>query len=149
MLAEYMGEVFNAEIKENKVDLWKYTPADGFKMTTTIRGTTCYEKTVDLENIECFFSVRFIAVRYDCREFIIKNCFDDSIEIICDDAEYAVRNHFAEAEHGVWITRLKLTDFERFEMVLTDENSLDAKVIKLDKGELMKTWERYVQDVSI
>lgn len=148
MLAEYMGGVFNAEIKGDKVNLWKYTPVNGFKMAITSRGVAYYEKTVDLENIECFFSVRFIAVQYDHREFIIKNYIDNSIDVICDDAEYAVKNNFVEVDHGVWITRLKLTDFVRFEMVLTDENGL-VKIIKLDKGELMKTWKRYVQDVSI
>lgn len=149
MLTEYMGDVFSAEIRGDKVDLWKYTPVDGFKIKKTIREITYYEKTVDLKNIECFFSVRFIAVRYDRREFIIKNYIDNSIDVICDDAEYAAKNNFVEVDHGVWIARLKLTDFKGYEMILIDEGGLGTKVIKLDKEGLVTAWKRYVQDVSI
>lgn len=54
MLTEYKGSIFNAEIIENTVRLWKYIPVNGFSEVKTKRGITFYEKTIDINEVDSF-----------------------------------------------------------------------------------------------
>lgn len=93
VLTDYQGKVFNAEIKGDKVNIWKYVPVEDFKKVTIRLGRTYYEKIVDMSEVGSFYSVRFLAYK-DNRRFLIKSYTNDDLVIICDDQEYAKANGY-------------------------------------------------------
>lgn len=62
MLAEYRGNVFNAERKDDVVIIWRYVPTEGFERHTTRRGTVYYERTITAEEAGELFDVTFMAL---------------------------------------------------------------------------------------
>lgn len=143
MLTEYKGSIFNAEIIENTVRLWKYIPVNGFSEVKTKRGITFYEKTIDINEVDSFFSVIFYAYNCDKRS-VVKSVMDEKIEVMCDDSEYAESHGFSETEHGVWCKRSTLDNYNKFQMVKCEENSDTKEFKELDEVGFVNMWRIYV-----
>lgn len=146
MLAEYNGQIFNAEINEQKVSLWKYVPVKGFQKVTTERGITYYEKTIAIEEINNFFSISFLACLKD-RKFVITSFDGNNLNVLCDDREYAETHGFSEVEHGVWVSRQSIEKFDRFQLIKS-VNSNDKTVLSISKEQITDLWQKYVKEVN-
>ena len=148
MLVEYNNDVFNAEIQGDKVNIWKYVPANGLEKTQTRRGITYYERYVSKDEISRPFSVSFFAEK-DNRKYTINSVIDGKMTIMCDDQEFATTMGFKEMERGVWVKSVDISSFESFLMVKYVQNSSDRIVQNLDSTEMITCWKKYVKDVSI
>lgn len=148
MLTEYNGKVFNAEINGNKISIWKYIPVEGFNKVTTRRGITYYEKVVDVNDVNSFFSVSFIAVKNNM-QFTVKSFVNGKIEVICDDCEYAKTHNFTEIEHGVWCSRNTVDDYEKFQLIKSIQNSNERVVKDISQKDFSEAWKKYVKEVGI
>lgn len=147
MLTEYDGQIFNAEINGQKVNLWKYVPVDGFQKVTTEYGITYYEKTITIEEINGFFNVSFLAFLKD-RKFIITSLDGNNLNVLCDDREYAETHGFSEIEHGVWVSRQSIENFDRFQLIKSFENSNNQTVLNINKEQIADLWQKYVKEVN-
>lgn len=148
MLVEYHNDIFNAEMQGDKVNIWKYIPADGLKKTQTRRGIAYYERSVSKDEISRPFSVSFFAEK-DKRKYTITSVIDEKITIMCDDQEFATTMGFQETERGVWVKSVDISSFESFVMIKYVQNSSDRIVQNLDRTEMIACWKKYVKDVSI
>ena len=147
MLTEYQGQIFNAEMKEGQVNIWKCVPVTGFQKVTTSRGITYYEKNVPAEDVKLFFSVTFLAL-IKGKRFVITSLDKNSLNVLCDDREYAETHGFTEMEHGVWISKKALQDFDDFELIKSIENSNEKIVMKIEPDQITELWLKYVKEVS-
>ena len=148
MLTEYKGKVFNAEINGNLVTIWKYVFVEGFKRVQTRRGITYYEKIVPKNEVGEFFSVTFFACIMN-RRFIVNSLESDKLDVICDDQEYAETHDFSELEHGVWIKKMTLEEFDTFKMIKSIENSDETLEMNLNSEQLKNMWNIYIKEVDI
>lgn len=148
MLIEYHNDVFNATIQGDKVNIWKYVPADGLKKAQTRRGIAYYERYVLKDEISRPFSVSFFAVKGN-RKYAITSVIDRKMTIMCDDQEFAATMGFQETERGVWVKSVDISSFESFVMIKYVQNSSDRIVQNLDRTEMIAYWKKYVKDVSI
>lgn len=147
MLAEYNGQIFNAEINGRKVNLWKYIPVNGFQKVTTSRGITYYEKAVAIEEINDLFTVSFLAFLKD-RKFVITSLDGNNLNVLCDDREYAEAHGFTEMEHGVWVSKQTIEKFDRFQLVKSIENCSNKTVLNISKEQVKDLWQKYVKEVD-
>lgn len=147
MLAEYRGNVFNAEEKGDVVIIWRYVPTEGFERHATRRGTVYYERTITAEEAGELFDVTFMALM-NGRKFVIRRVYGGKIDIICDDCRYAEENGFAETEHGVWSRQFPADAFSGFVLVKCIENSRQKDVRKLNTEEFAECWKRYVEETT-
>ena len=152
MLTKYKDSVFNAQVIDDTVRIWKYVPIDGFTEVKTRRGTF-YEKIVNIDEIESFFTVIFYVYNNEKR-FIVKAVRDEcltasaNIEIICEDEVDAKIHGFYEMEHGIWCKKDILDNYNRFEMIKCQENSNIKKVTELNKYSFLDAWKVYVKEVE-
>lgn len=140
MLTEYKGQIFNAEIRGDQVNIWKYVPVAGFQRMITNRERIYYEKIVPLEDVKEFFNVTFLAFA-DERRFVITSLNGDNLNVLCDDREYAEAHGFTEIERGVWISKRTLDEFEKFQLVKSVENCNEKTVLNISKERLAELWK--------
>ena len=106
---------------------------------------TCYEKTIDINEINNFFEVKFIA-EINNKQFIIISIKDDIIEVVCDDYKYAKEHDFKEIEHGVWIKNVSCSSFDKFLLIKIIQDkfgNITEEIKELDKDKLIKNWNFY------
>lgn len=147
VLAEYRGNVFNAERKGDVVIIWRYVPTEGFERHATRRGTVYYERTITAEEAGELFDVTFMALM-DGRKFVVRSVHGGIIDIICDDCRHAEENGFAETDHGVWSRQLHADAFSGFVLMKCIENSRQKDVRKLNAEEFAECWKRYVEETG-
>ena len=147
MLTEYNGQIFNAEINGQKVNLWKYVPVKGFQKVTAGRGITYYAKTIAIEEINDFFSVSFLAYLKD-RKFVITAFDGNNLNVLCNDREYAEAHGFSEMEHGVWVSKQSIEKFDKFQLIKSIENCNDKTVLNISKEQITDLWRKYVKEVN-
>ena len=148
MLTEYNGNIYNAEINGDLVNIWKYVPVHEFEKKRTRRGVTYYEKNVKTDEVSPFFSVLF-KVYHDGKTFVINSLEKDYLDLLCDDEIYAKSHGFVEIERGVWETRLPIEMFSEIIMLKKFEGSNENEIKNIPAVDFEKTWNRYVKDVNI
>lgn len=148
MLTEYKGQIFNAEVSDGQVNIWKYVPVKEFQKVTTSRGITHYQKTVPIGDVKEFFSVTFLAF-VNGKRFVITSLDESSLNVLCDDREYAETHGFTEMEHDVWISKQTLEEFEEFQLIKSIENCDEKTVLNIRRDQITELWLKYVKEVNI
>ncbi len=121
MIGLYNGRVFCVDMTAQPIDIWRYDYVDGFKKATTRKGTTYYEKSVDITELDEIFDVGF-SVKWH-GEWIFGQPKSNNSEIYSvvgsDLREFAQNNGFSEGDRDrgsvvTWWKTFPIDECEEF-----------------------------------
>ena len=147
MIAKYEGKYYCVDMSTEPVDIWCYSPVEGFEESITRRGIVYYEKTVALDEIERIFDVGF-SVNWDgqwCGVFY--SATKEIVSLHTNNRDFAIAHGMEEFERGTFECAVPADMFNEFRMWMRDVVQQTEVYTIISFEEFKSLWKQMISDL--
>ena len=147
MIAKYMNNYFCIDTTVAPIQIWSYSPVEGFEKKSTRRGTVYYEKFVDLSEIDEVFDVGFSALWNGNWCGVHYSAKTDEVGLYSNNPSFAKEFGMREIERFAYEIVVPAKSVGQYKFIYKDAINKTEREEIISLEQLRKLWAQFKTDL--